>query len=156
MRKFASTIIVLLCFFAFTQAQEEAAPAKSPFNPYVGIITESTVSGGLAGFYAGAFLGKRFGIGAYYETPTSSFDNDFNGNRSAAGVFGSYVLLKENKLDLSVLLRAGFENEKFVIIVPSVVMGYAVSQRFHISMLGGFRYEKPSIGLTLGYRFKKL
>jgi len=92
------------------QSETEKTKSQSPFNPYIGIITESTVSGGLAGFYGGAFLGKRFGLGAYYETPTKNFDNEFNGNLASAGVYGNYVLLKENKLDLSVLLRAGFEN----------------------------------------------
>lgn len=153
-RSVSFCILLALCFTAI--GQETEAQAKSPFNPYIGIIMEGTVSGGLAGFYGGAYLGKRFGLGAYAEAPTQNFDNQFNENRTSWGLYGSYVLLKENKLDLSLLARVGFENEKFVIVVPSLVLGYEISKRFHISFLGGYRYEKPSVGLTMGYRFKKL
>lgn len=147
--------VILLFLSVNLSAQTDSEPKKSPFNPYVGLIFESTVSGGLGGFYGGTFIGKRFGTGIYYEIPTSEFDSQFNENRSYLGIYGTYTLLSESKIDLGLLLRIGFENEQFVVIAPSLVTSYAVSQRFHISLLAGYRYEKPALGLTIGYRFKK-
>ena len=155
MKRIAANLLLLLMVSFTVMGQEEEPKPKSPFNPYVGMIFESTVAGGLGGFYAGTFVGKRFGLGAYYERPTSNFDSQFNENRAYAGIYGSYNLLQESKIDLGILLRIGFENEQFVVIAPSLVTSYAISQRFHISLLAGYRYEKPALGLTLGYRFKK-
>lgn len=154
MKNLSIAALLLLMSFNLT-AQSEAVTTKSPFNPYVGLIFESTVSGGLAGLYAGAFVGKRIGFGAYFESPTSSFDNKFNENRTSYGGFFHYTILQENKLSMGLLLRAGLENERFVVVVPAISFGYSISPRFKLGFMGGYRYEKPSLGLTVGYRFKK-
>ncbi len=141
---------LFILLFLFSLCKSEAQT-----TPWFGTSVEWTVAGSLAGAYAGLDISDKFGAGSFYETRTKRFDSRFNENLSFLGAFVSYTLIQENKLQAGLMLRGGYENDRFIILVPSLKLDYRLSDRLRLFTLSGFRSEKPSMSLGLSFHFKK-
>ena len=149
MKQFSSlTITFLLLILTFTKSHSQVAL-------YTGIATEYTVSGTFIGGYGGLTFGKKSSVGVFYETRAERFDSRFNKNLNFYGAYFSHFFVHEEKLSLGALLRGGYERDRFVVVVPSILVAYRFSKLFSLTMISGARSEKPSIGLGLNFNFFK-
>lgn len=144
------TKLLIICFLI-----QLSLNVKAQVNPHVGLISEWTVAGTLVGGYAGIGLGSKFKTGISYETRTRKFDSRFNENLNFKAVYLSYQLLQEQKLGLGVMLRGGIENERFIVVVPSLMFNYNFTERISAFTMLGSRSEEPSLGFGLFYTFKR-
>ena len=141
--------------FTFTLLILTSTKNYSQVAPYVGVATEYTVSGTFIGAYGGLSFGKNSSAGVFYETRAERFDSRFNKNLSFYGAYFSHFFVREEKLGLGVLLRGGYERNRFVVIIPSILFAYRFSRLFSLTIISGARSEKPSIGLGLNFNFVK-
>ncbi len=129
--------------------------SEAQINPQIGVISEWTVAGTLIGGYAGVGFGPKFKAGVSYETRTRKFDSRFNENLNFKAVYLSYQLLQEKRLGMGILLRGGLENERFVVVVPSLMFNYNFTERISAFTMLGSRSEEPSLGFGMFYTFKR-
>lgn len=130
--------------------------AQGQVIPEVSFLTEFTHSGVLIGGYGGFIFGKRLSAGGFYSARTKEFKTaDLDENLSVYGGYLGYTILQENKLSLGLFLRAGLSSGKFILIVPSVTFGYKFTPRLSATAMIGFRHQRNSSAIGIGYNFIK-
>jgi hypothetical protein len=113
--------------------------------------------GTLIGGYAGWNATEHWIIGAYYEDRIGKFESNFNENYYVVGGFLDYVILREKRLDLSVMGRFGYKSGRFLFIVPQLIAGYRVNHFLEMNFFATIRSEFPAVGISAftNFNFKK-
>lgn len=137
-------ILFLICSYSvFSQTNSYKFP-----HLVVGPVLEGTISGIYLGLFAGVNISKTFQVGVFYQDLVSAEDNEFNSNLNTWGGYGQVTLVQDERLGLHLQLRFGYQNESFVLLVPSIITEWAITHWFHLNFSLGIRNEYPSIGLT--------
>ena len=143
--------VILILIFVFINC----FCARSQVMPHVGVLIESTVAGTFDGVYAGIHIGRRLSIGTFYERRLNRFESKFSENYYLAGLYGSWMFLINEKVSLSVILRGGFYNKQFLLVVPSFGTTIKVAKRINVIVASTYRAESPSVGLGLTVNLTK-
>jgi hypothetical protein len=124
---------------------------------YAGVGTEITVSGEFLSFQAGVEL-NRHRIGLVYEIPFSNEEDPFDSeDYNFKALLYEFTFYREKNIQLGALLRGGFSNDDFVVIVPALSTGFIFNDYLKINVITGIRGEKPAFGINLFFNlpFKK-
>lgn len=143
-------LFTILCCLGLVVSTKSSAQ----IDPMIGVTSEFTVAGTLFGGYAGVKFSDKIGVGALYETRTRQFDSRFNENLNFLGIFTSFRLVNEGKMEVNAFLRGGYENDRFIIVVPSLNFSYYFTDKINVFCMAGIRSEKPSLGFGMFYRLK--
>ena len=132
-----------------------ATKSKAQVTPEIAYATELTGVGTYWSLYGGLGLGKRHTFGVLFEDRFNKYDSKFNESAFMTGLYYRFLIFQDTKMNASIMLRGGYVNDKFLILVPSLMAGYNFNERFSFNFWGTYRSELAAVALGLQYRFAK-
>lgn len=123
---------------------------------YVGTGLDLTIAGNLYGFQAGVEL-NRHRIGFLHEQRFKYQANKYSTPYQFNALVYEFDFFRDKHINIGLLLRAGFVNDQFLVIVPAISVDYIFNDYWKINMVSGIRVEKPAIAFNLFFNlpFKK-
>jgi hypothetical protein len=123
---------------------------------YAGAGFDFTIAGNLYSLQTGVEL-NRHRLGFLYESRMDYQSSPYSKAYNFKALLYEFNFYREKHLHVGLLLRGGFTNDQFVVVVPALSLGYIFNDYWKINMVSGIRAEKPAIAFNLFFNlpFKK-
>lgn len=123
---------------------------------FVSIGNEFTVGGQIGSLKLGVELNRHlFGITGATKIKFSK--HIYNPSNNYTGAFYQFTFYREQNLNVGIMLRGGYVDDRFFAYVPSLMFDFLFNDYLKMAVSAGVRGNLPSVGFNLSFNipFKK-
>lgn len=116
---------------------------------------ESTVAGTELHLSSGYTTRKNWGLGAFHQSKLASKSVESSTTTPNGGWYGVYInapIANTKKINVFFQLRTGINENKFIVVVPSIETNLNLTRMISLSFAGSYRYSYPAFSFKTNIR----